>query len=166
MVEATFERKTDTAPCIGCGLCCDGTIYWRADAEPGEEERLRGAGLTVLSEGERSWFVHPCRFSSGGLCTIYDRERFAVCSKFRCKLLTAYQAGEIGLDEARATIGEAFALRSAVAAEEPSAALWKERQQLRRDLQSARQRPKLHLKIAALDYYLDRWFRTEPADPK
>jgi hypothetical protein len=151
--------RIDTAPCVGCGLCCDGTIYWRANAQPDEEQRLTEAGLEVIREGDKQWFVHPCRFSDNGMCTIYDQERFHVCHTFRCKLLKAYQAGEVGLAEARATVEKALALRSEVAAEEPSARLWKVRRELGRELQQTKERPRTLLKIAALDYFIDRWFR-------
>ena len=96
----------------------------------------------------------------GGLCTIHDQERFQVCRTFRCKLLKAYQAGEIGREEARATVQKALALRSAVTDEEPDAWLGETRRRLRRELGSTKERPRLHLKIAALDYFLERWFRS------
>ena len=157
--------RTDTAPCVGCGICCDGTIYSRAAARPDEEERLEAAGLELCNVNGKRWFVHPCRFSKDGLCTIYDQERFEVCRTFRCKLLTAYQAGEVDLDEARETIARTFALRSDVAADEPRAALWRERQELRSELEKTRERPQLLLKIAVLEYWLDRWFRVESTKP-
>ena len=160
LVDASATPVTDTAPCVGCGLCCDGTIFWRAKAEPGEEQRLVSAGLELMKEGEKLWFAHPCRFSRGGLCTIHDQERFQVCRTFRCKLLKAYQAGEIGREEARATVQKALALRSAVTDEEPDAWLGETRRRLRRELGSTKERPRLHLKIAALDYFLERWFRS------
>jgi hypothetical protein len=35
----------DTAPCVGCGLCCDGTMFAKARAEPEEEARMANLGL-------------------------------------------------------------------------------------------------------------------------
>jgi Putative zinc- or iron-chelating domain len=159
LTDPSSARTTDTAPCVGCGLCCDGTIYWRATAEAGEKQRLMDAGLEVSNEGEKYWFAHPCRFAKDGLCTIYDQERFSVCHTYRCKLLKAYQSGEVTRDEALGTVQQALALRRALVHEEPAAALSTERQKLRRDLKFMKERPQLHLRIAALDSLLDRWFR-------
>jgi len=159
LADSCSNSRTDTAPCVGCGLCCDGTIYWRADAQPGEEERLTDAGLEVIKEGDKQWFVHPCCFSKDGLCTIYDQQRFNVCHTFRCKLLKAYQRGEVSLEQTRETVEKAVALRTELTAENPAARLWTERNKLRRELETTRERPSLLLKIAVLDYYLDQWFR-------
>lgn len=151
-------RAGDTAPCVGCGLCCDGTIFSKARAEPEEEQRLTDAGLEFFDDGEKHWFRHPCRFSKDGLCTIYDQQRFTVCGAYRCTLLKAYQRGEVSREEALGTVQRALALRAEVAAEEPSAVLWTERQRLRGELERSRERPRLLLKMTALDYWLNRWF--------
>lgn len=156
---APDKDTADTAPCVGCGICCDGTIYGRAIAGQHEENRLTRAGLTVIREGEKLWFQHPCRFSKSGLCTIYGEERFSICHTFRCKLLKAYQAGEVSPDEALATVQKALALRSAVVTEAPGAALSAGRKEIRARLEETKDRPGLHLKIAALDHFLDKWFR-------
>lgn len=151
--------NTDTAPCVGCGLCCDGTIFWKAAAEPDERQRLTDAGLSVVEEGGKEWFTHPCRFSKRGLCTIYDQERFNVCRTFRCKLLQGYQAGEISREEALGTVQRALALRSALTEEEPGAGMAQDRRKLRLQFEATKERPALHLKMATLDYVLEKWFR-------
>lgn len=151
--------ESDTAPCVGCGLCCDGTIYPAARAQPEERERLTQAGLVYFVHGGKSWFEHPCRFSKKGRCTIYHQERFAVCSRFRCKLLRAYQSGEIDREQAREKVRHALELRTAVTERAPGAARWRPRQELRQDLESNGRDPALLLRIIALDYYMDKWFR-------
>lgn len=156
--EPQDSRAGDTAPCVGCGLCCDGTIFSKARAEPEEEERLTAAGLEYFQDSENTWFRHPCRFSKDGLCTIYDQQRFTVCGAYRCNLLKSYQRGETSREDALETVQRALALRAAVAEEEPSAVLWTERQRLRGELQASKERPRLLLKLAALDYWLSSWF--------
>ncbi len=151
---------SDTAPCVGCGLCCDGTIYDKARAQPHEVERMTALGLATLEDQGKLHFQHPCRFSSEGKCTIYD-DRFTICHTFKCKLLTAYQAGDIGLDEARDKIGQALRLRSVVAAEEPAAARHGERRRLLAELAQTSRRVRLQLDIVALDFFIDRWFRKD-----
>ena len=151
--------ESDTAPCVGCGLCCDGTIYPAARAQPEERERLTDAGLVFFVQGGKSWFEHPCRFSKKGSCTIYDQERFAVCSRFRCKLLRAYESGEVDLEQARTKVRHALKLRKAVKERAPGSGKWRPRQEMRQELESTRRDPALLLRIIALDYYLDKWFR-------
>lgn len=153
------DPNTDTAPCVGCGLCCDGTIHDKAEALPGEKERLTDSGLHYFIEGDNHWFSHPCRFSKAGLCTIYHQERFSVCRTFRCKLLTAYQAGEVSKDTALAKVQQALALRAAVIDAEPGAREWKVRRPLLDELNSTKRHPRLLLAIMALENYLDTWFR-------
>ncbi len=151
---------TDTAPCVGCGLCCDGTLYERARAERYEEERLVQCGLKVSNDSGQGYFGLPCHFFESGRCGIYD-DRFTKCRTFRCKLLRGYQSGTISRSEAMEKVRHAMALRSAVEAEEPSAVQVAERKSLRSELGKTRRRPALLLKLMALDYYLDRHFRNK-----
>lgn len=159
----------DTAPCVGCGLCCDGTLYVRASVAPGEEQRMLESGLELLTHQERPFFRQPCPHQSGGRCMIYE-ERYHVCHAFRCKLLKRYHAGEIDLSEARSKIEGAFELLREVKAEDPSADLSAERIRLRREfseqLRGLGQNERAAiarrlLKLVAADVYLDRWFREE-----
>lgn len=160
------RTRSDNAPCVGCGLCCDGTIYVRARAQPDEVERLTAAGLTVVRDSEKVYFSHPCRFAAGGLCTIYDEPRFHVCSSFRCKLLKAYHDGDISREEAFGKVQQALALRSAVTAEAPEARLYTERRRLGLELAALNERPHLRLAIAALDHFLGRWFGKLPKEAR
>src|SRR5689334_12030404 len=93
----------DTSPCVGCGLCCDGTLYNVAKVAPGEEALLQSLGLTLTASADRTSFTLPCRFHESGRCTIYE-DRWTVCRTFRCALLRKYQAGEVGIEEARAMV--------------------------------------------------------------
>lgn len=160
---ADSESATDTAPCVGCGLCCDGTIYDKAQAAPGEKARLTSAGLTCFTEGGEAFFAHPCRFSSEGICTIYQERRFAICSSFRCNLLREYQAGRVSKADALTKVRNALKLRRAVTDASPESGLWSERVKVRAQLLATNRQPRLLLDIMALDYYLDAWFRTPNA---
>jgi hypothetical protein len=159
----------DTAPCIGCGLCCDGTLYDRAKVAPGEEETLAALGLQLEQAADRTYFLQPCRFHDCGRCTNYP-QRWTVCRTFRCALLRRYQAGEVSLDEARGAVATAHELVAAVSAADPGAKIVGERRRLRRrladELQSGSDRggARRLLNIVALDTFLERWFRNRKAD--
>lgn len=90
--------------CADCGLCCDGTVFPVAHAEPHEAEALARFGLT-FNPGENT-FDLPCPRLDGPRCTIYP-DRFITCRNFQCELLKSFLAGKTGLDEARATIATA-----------------------------------------------------------
>ncbi len=90
--------------CADCGLCCDGTVFPNAHAEPHEAERLAQFGLT-FNPGENT-FDLPCPRLDGPRCTIYN-DRFITCRAFRCELLKAFMDGSTSLDEARASIATA-----------------------------------------------------------
>ena len=94
--------------------------------------------------------------------------RFDICRSFRCALLKRYQAGEIDLANARATVERALELISAVKADDPGATGFGERQNLRRQLSdrmkssSEQDRPNVAsrlLKMVALDEFLSGHFR-------
>lgn len=148
----------DTAPCIGCGMCCDGTIYERAKTYPAERDQLKRAGLSLVRADNKPYFALPCRFCQNGRCGIYA-ERFTTCRTFRCDLLRAYQAGELTREESLHKVSEALALRREIMKQEPGAALSNVRRELRVELQASRERPELLLKITALDRLLDSWFK-------
>lgn len=171
MTKTAAAVTEDTAPCVGCGLCCDGTLYDRAKVAPGEEATLEALGLQLEAIGERTYFRQPCRFQSCGCCTNYA-DRWTVCRSFRCALLRRYQAGEIGLDEAKATITTALELIDAVREHDPGAGIVGERRRLRRKLAEQVQSGNDHgwagrrlINIIALDTFLERWFRNKKAQP-
>jgi hypothetical protein len=151
---------SDMAPCVGCGLCCDGTMFERVRAEAEEEQRILNSGLSLDEEKGIRYFPLPCPHSVGGRCGIYEG-RFTKCRTFRCKLLKAYHDGKIDIREAAEKIGNALKLRDAVAAQEPEAVLLTERIRIRRQANFAKERSKLLLHMAALDYYLDVHFRNK-----
>src|SRR5262245_48914366 len=87
--------------CLRCGLCCDGTLFMRADLEPGEEEFAESLGLAVQPGrgGEPGNFQLPCTAFIDGRCSVYERGRPARCGSYRCNLLRRYVDGTNALDE-------------------------------------------------------------------
>lgn len=161
--------RDDTTPCVGCGLCCDGTLYVRAQVAPGEEQRLIDDGLQLTTHEGRTFFLQPCPHQSCGRCAIYN-ERFDVCRSFRCALLRRYQAGEIDLSEARLRIEGALKLLEEIRADYPLGGRHAERRRIRRQLADeldsldpSEREPVARrlLKLVSADCYFDRWFRDE-----
>jgi uncharacterized protein len=151
--------------CLSCGLCCDGTLFDRAKAEPDERERLTDSGLTVFADSQGDKFRLPCPHLSGCACTIYAR-RFTICRSFQCKLLQGVNESVIGIEPALETVARAKQLVQQVAAADPGLT------QLSRRREEIRQGPpagdagrgKTFLEMLALDRFLDRHFRKKPID--
>lgn len=158
--------------CVGCAMCCNGTLYGRAKVASGEERRIVDAGLELVTGEEKNYFRLPCRFESCGQCTIYET-RFAVCRSFQCALLKRVEAGEIDLDSASSIVAKAQELLRTVVAGDPDAATNRGRAEIRARLAEEINRPpdsnrhsaaQRLLNIIALDTYLERWFRTKKSE--
>jgi hypothetical protein len=159
----------DTAPCVGCGLCCNGTLYWIAKVSPGEEGIIQANGLELTEDKGKTYFRLPCHHEACGRCTIYET-RFDICRSFRCRLLRNYQAGEVDLAEARKRVETALKLVEAVRNDDAQAALALHRRDIRAKLADApgqetadekAGRSRRLINIVALDACLDRWFRNQ-----
>ena len=97
--------------CVGCGFCCDGTLFGHAVLKPGERGLLpEKIEESAYSEGEKDYFRLPCGYFSEK-CTIYDRERADVCGSYRCQLLRDFAGNKITLEEAMDVIKEARSMR-------------------------------------------------------
>jgi hypothetical protein len=167
---ATGDRSTDTAPCVGCGLCCDGTLYSRTRAQPAEQARMIEHGLTLLKVEGRDYFRLPCPRHSCGRCTIYE-DRFAQCRSFRCALLRRYQSGKLDLAQARFHVETAKNLSGVVSKRDSAAVMDRERRETQNRLAAEMRAGRGDstgtvgerlLAIVALEEYLTRWFRNEP----
>lgn len=167
MAERGAIEVGDTAPCVGCGMCCNGTLYWMAKVTPGEEAVIQAHGLELTEDKGTTYFKLPCHHEQCGRCTIYE-DRFDICRSFRCRLLRSYQAGEVDLAEARNRVETALALVEKVRADDPAATNAYNRRSIRARLAEAREsetgeertvRTRLLLNIVALDTCLERWFR-------
>ena len=154
--------------CIGCALCCNGTLFARAKIKDETEDRhLSALGFTLLEVDGQRHFKQPCSYEKNCSCSIYE-SRPDVCRAFRCALLKRHEAGEIDTASALEKISKARALRAAVADLDPEAADDGPRQviqnRLAEQLQSATAEnrqliARRLLNIVALETYLDRWFR-------
>ena len=109
--------QTEKAPiqeqeiCVGCGFCCDGTLFVHAVLNPGEKGNLpERIEENVFSEGEKDYFRLPCRYFYGR-CTIYDMKRADVCGAYRCQLLKDLPVGKISFDQAMEMVGKARKVR-------------------------------------------------------
>jgi hypothetical protein len=164
----TSKPKIDGSElCVGCGMCCDGTLYGRARTVVDEHHRIVKAGMEIVSDGEKTYFRLPCAFESCGQCTIYET-RFEVCRSFTCALLRRLEQGEISQEQAKGIVARAIDLRAAVTTADPQARVFRDRQSLRAELaegigtsgpEQRADKARRLLDIIALDTYLDRWFR-------
>ena len=158
-------------PCVGCGLCCDGTLFTRTKVRSDEQEGLAVLGFSFFPHGKDEWFAQPCLAATAGRCVIYA-DRPHTCQKYRCALLEKFEAGEVALHEARAIIERAFDLIEKAVAVDPSARHLASRSKLRTDLTDELTKLPIGerkalgeklLAIVTLDAFLDDRFR-KPTD--
>ncbi len=112
---------TDVDPpsiCLGCGLCCDGTLLDHvAVSDPSDlGAPLTALGVTLIVQADPPVFALPCPAVCDGVCTIHHLHRPAACGEFTCALLDEVEAGVRSREEASAVIAETLRLRNEVAA--------------------------------------------------
>jgi hypothetical protein len=152
--------------CIGCGLCCDGTLMDNAAVAPGEETGVAQAGLDLVVDGKAVVFLQPCPKFAGGICTVYER-RPGVCRSFRCRLLKDVDEGIVDQAQARSWIVMAKDLVARILAVSADANTPLRRKALRQSLKEATTRSqndreestKAMLDLGALEFLLDSHFR-------
>jgi hypothetical protein len=101
-------ESTGTTLCTSCGLCCAGALHNAAVLDEDEIAAATELGLPVLDRAKPG-FALPCPKLAGTLCGIYGN-RPRVCGRYRCNLLQRLDAGELSLEEARATVATAKSL--------------------------------------------------------
>lgn len=102
-----------TALCLGCGLCCDGSLFTSVPLAAGEAEAVRRRGLPVWERPDGSPALRqPCAALAGRRCEVYA-DRPAACRRYTCMLFAALAEGEVSLAEALGTVEEAHALLAA-----------------------------------------------------
>jgi hypothetical protein len=97
--------------CVGCGFCCDGTLFVHAVLKPEEKENLpEKISENIFIEGGRDYFRLPCEYFMGK-CSIYDSRKADVCRSYRCQLLRDFAEHKISQDEAMTIVREAVSMR-------------------------------------------------------
>jgi hypothetical protein len=102
--------------CIGCGLCCDGSLFGHlaVSDETDLGWPLRSLGVEIIVEADPPVFALPCPAVHEGCCTVFHQHRPRACEQFECDLLVAERAGHVTRADALATIAATVALRDAV----------------------------------------------------
>jgi hypothetical protein len=108
----------DVSICVGCGLCCDGTLFSHLGVidESDLGRPLAALGVKVIVEADPPVFELPCPAFDGHACGIYSLQRPRACGWFECDVSTAVGAGELPRPAARAIIESTRALRDRVRA--------------------------------------------------
>lgn len=155
--------------CVGCGLCCGGTLHGTAVVLPDDEATVAAAKLEIADEGKRRVFRLPCPHLRSGSCSIYET-RPGVCRTYRCALLINVESGNLSALAAREKIEAAKRLLAAFKSFAPEAVTPTERAAAAKRLQAElseiegpdRQRVAAALyDSVALERFLARWFLEE-----
>lgn len=112
----SVEVISSRSICVGCGLCCDGTLlrHLAVSDESDLGMPLRGLGVELITASDPPVFELPCPAVDHGVCTIHHLHRPRACAQFECALSRAVLDGEIDPDRARGVIDATLAVRSAV----------------------------------------------------
>ena len=155
--------------CVGCGMCCDGTLFSRAILKPNDKfDRLGELGFEVERNETEIWFHQPCHAFGDGCCTVYT-ERPLTCRGFRCELLIEHEDRGLAEADARRAIEQATTRRDRIraaaadllgaeAASLPMAHLFTRLNEVAATEQGRSQHAQLLLDVAALDLLLKRRF--------
>ena len=113
----TTSDESVESICIGCGLCCDGTVVThlalRDESDLGAP--LRAFGVEIIAAADPPVFELPCPALCDGVCTIHSLHRPSACAQFECALSGSVLSGDISPNEARIVIAGALRLRQDVA---------------------------------------------------
>ena len=92
--------------CIGCGLCCDGTVvsHLAVSDESDLGAPLRALGVELIVVSDPPVFELPCPAVDDGVCTVFDRHRPRACAQFECAVLRDHDSGAIDRPEALSRI--------------------------------------------------------------
>jgi uncharacterized protein len=92
--------------CIGCGLCCDGTVvsHLAVSDESDLGAPLRALGVELIVVSDPPVFELPCPAVDHGVCTVFDHHRPRACAQFECTVLREHGTGVIDRSEALARI--------------------------------------------------------------
>jgi len=98
--------------CVACGFCCDRTLFDIAKIHDGDKLFGHFEENEIVHEGRR-YFRLPCEYFDTK-CTIYDKAKPKICSKFKCKLLRKAIEGEYTKEDALKIISNTKTTRDEV----------------------------------------------------
>lgn len=104
--------------CIGCGLCCDGTLFDHLAVQDPSDlgAPLLALGVELVVEADPPVFALPCPALDRGVCTVHHLHRPQACGWFECDLSAAVADGRIGRRAAVQVIADTLDLRDRVRA--------------------------------------------------
>jgi hypothetical protein len=113
---APSGRGEDVSVCIGCGLCCDGTLFSHLGVvdESDLGMPLAALGVAVIVEADPPVFALPCPAFDGRSCAIHSLQRPRACGWFECDVSRAVADGSMSREHARRIIDDTVALRDGV----------------------------------------------------
>jgi Fe-S-cluster containining protein len=115
--KALLERGgSSVSICVGCGLCCDGTLlsHLAVSDESDLGAPLRTLGVEIIVAADPPVFELPCPAVEQGTCTIHHLHRPHACAQFECALSQAVLDGNLPSAQAREVIATTLEIRSAV----------------------------------------------------
>lgn len=117
-ISSPDEAAGNVSICVGCGLCCDGTLFSHLGVidESDLGRPLEALGVAVIVEADPPVFALPCPAFDGHCCTIYSLKRPVACGWFECAVSAAVASGEMPRATARSIIDGTRALRDRVRA--------------------------------------------------
>ena len=107
-----------TSMCVGCGMCCDGTLlrYLAVSDESDLGMPLRTLGVVLITAADPPVFELPCPAVDQGTCKIHSLHRPRACAQFECALSQSVLDGSKDPGDARLVIGTTLEVRSDVRA--------------------------------------------------
>jgi len=95
--------------CTRCGLCCAGVFFTYVVLLPEETAWAERRRLPLVRKGGETAFDQPCQVLADRKCSDYA-QRPVACQRFRCKLLRAFEAGQVEMPAALEVIARVEAL--------------------------------------------------------
>lgn len=98
-----------TSVCIGCGLCCDGTVVSHLAVADASDlgAPLAALGVEVIAAADPPVFALPCPAVVDGVCTVHDLHRPHACGQFECAVSRSVLDGSMSTGEAGRVIAHA-----------------------------------------------------------
>src|SRR5882672_5017171 len=95
--------------CMGCGLCCDGSLFADAELAARETTALDILGLEIedADQAEPALLLQPCAAFKRKRCSIYPH-RPNCCRTFECRVLRQVESGAISIERAQEKIANAL----------------------------------------------------------